>query len=51
MDKLPCNWVKFYLTATVTSQMMPKFGVRIKIQENNVKNAVLAFSIEFYNFW
>ena len=31
-------------------------GVRLtwfdcKIQENNVKNAVLVFGIEFYDFW
>ena len=30
---------------------MPKFGVLIKIQENNEKNAVLVFGIEFYDFW
>ena len=31
--------------------MMSKFGIRIKIEEKKVKNAVLVFGIEFYDFW
>ena len=30
--------------------MMSKFGIRIKIEEKNVKNVVLVFGIEFYDF-
>ena len=30
--------------------MMSKFGIRIKIEEKSVKNVVLVFGIEFYDF-
>ena len=44
-------FISSHVTAIVTSYMMSKFGIQKKIKKRSIKNLIIVFSIEFYDFW
>ena len=43
-------FISSHVTAIVTSYMMSKYGIREKIKKRSIKNLIIVFYIEFYDF-
>ena len=44
-------FISSHVAAIVTSYMMSKFGIWEEIKERIIKNLIIVFYIEFYDFW